>query len=244
MEAIRDRALETVEGVGYTSRLIPQNVISETIYALVLLTYVLCVVFATKLVYDALTRKGVQHNVAVYFNRKIIHMLAGGVAALLAPVCFTSPTLPLIFALILALMNYAPHRTGRLLYWYQVKENMYEVNFCLAWGIILALPWLFLGNPTLGLIPILFMSYGDAVTGIVRNLIYKRRTKSWWGNLAMFVVCSFIAYCYLSYWGILVAALASFVEHFEFGFIDDNVLISVSTLIALLLLWSLGLVKL
>ncbi|MEM0044440.1 MAG: dolichol kinase [Sulfolobales archaeon] len=227
----------------YISRLIPSNMFSETAYSIALLIYVLAVVYATKLVYSILSRRNMPHNVIVYYNRKIIHVFAGGVVALLVPIFFTSPLLPMILALALAIMNWIPHRTGKLLYWYQVEDNMYEVNFCIAWGLIIAVSWIFFGTPLYGIIPVLFMSFGDAATGFVRNTLYRKRTKSWWGNLAMFIVCASISYYYIGLWGIPVAAVASFIEHYEFNPIDDNILISVSTFLLLIILSSLGLIS-
>jgi len=47
------------------------------------------------------------------------------------------------------------------------------------WGLIIALGWLASeGNFWFGVLLVLFMSIGDAVTGIVRNMLYKRITKS------------------------------------------------------------------
>ncbi len=135
----------------YLEYIIPLNPISEALYASILFFYVLLVVLGTKYLYGIFISRGFPHNVAVYFNRKVIHILAGGVVALLVPVFFTSPTIPLILALILAFINWIPHRNGRLLYWYQVEDNMYEVNFCIAWGVVLTASWIFNGNTALWL---------------------------------------------------------------------------------------------
>jgi len=218
----------------YLEYIIPLNPISEALYASILFFYVLLVVLGTKYLYGIFISRGFPHNVAVYFNRKVIHILAGGVVALLVPVFFTSPTIPLILALILAFINWIPHRTGKLMHWYQVKDNMYEVNFCIAWGVVLTASWIFMATPLYGLIPILFMSFGDAATGIVRNAMFKKRTKSWWGNLAMFLVCAPLAYYYIGFPGVFIAALASIIEHYEKNPIDDNILITLSTFILLL----------
>jgi len=138
-------------------------------------------------------------------------------------------------ALLLAVLTYIPHRTGNLMYWFQVEENMYEVSFCVMWGLIIALGWLVSeGNFWFGVLPVLFMSVGDAVTGIVRNMLYKRRTKSWWGNLTM-ALFSIPAGAILGFAGVIAGALASFIEHFEFNPIDDNVTVPALSFIILLL---------
>jgi dolichol kinase len=67
----------------------------------------------------------------------------------------------------------------------------------------------------------------------MRNMLYQKQTKSWWGNLAMasFSIC---AGGVLGVAGILAGSIASVIEHFEFAPIDDNVtvpLVSLSILI-------------
>lgn len=224
--------------------LLPVNVMTESLSASVLFVYVLGVVYGTKYAYQFMTKRGLPHNVAVYFNRKIIHVLAGGLVALLVPFLFSSPTIPFMLALVLALVTWLPHKKGKLMTWFQVDENMYEVNFCVVWGTVLLISWLVFNTPIYGLIPVLFMSFGDAVTGVVRNLVYRRRTKSWWGNVAMFLICAPMAYYFIGLWGIPIAALSSYIEHYEFNPIDDNILISVTAFLSLFILSYLGVIRL
>jgi phytol kinase len=220
----------------YLAVLIPSNLLYEALMGTVLFLYVIVVVFLTKYVYNAMVGKGLKHHVAVYYNRKLIHIFAGGVVALLVPFLFTSPLLPFILASALAIVTWWPHRTGKLMSWFQVRENMYEVNFCVMWGLSMLLAWVFLGDPLYALVPILFMAFGDAATGLVRNTMFKKRTKSWWGNLAMFAVTAPIAYILLGGWGVPLAAAASFIEHFEMNPIDDNVLISITAFLGVVLI--------
>lgn len=189
----------------------------------------------TKTLYGIMKKKGVDHYVAIYYNRKVIHMLAGGVCALAVPFVFRTAILPLIMAMLLAIFIYTPHRLGKIMYWFQTKENAYEVSFCIMWGIIISLGWwLSGGNYWFGVLPVLFMSFGDAVTGIIRNYVYRRRTKSWWGNLAMAALSMSLG-TILGIAGVIAGGVASFVEHFEFYPIDDNVTVpSVSFLILML----------
>ncbi|WP_460124770.1 dolichol kinase [Stetteria hydrogenophila] len=206
---------------------------SEAFYAVLLSVYVFFVVYyLTRWIYEWL-RARMPEVKAVYYNRKIIHALAGGVVALLVPYVFSSPTLPLVLALLLAVFTYIPHRTGRLLYWFQVPDNMYEVRFCIMWGLAVYLAWRFLGDPWLGVVPVLFMAFGDAATGVVRNLLYGRRTKAWVGNLAMLAVTLPIGYALAGIPGALAAVAASVVEHFEFKYIDDNVTVPLVALAVL-----------
>lgn len=228
-------------GIDSISALVPANPITEVLIAVPLFVYVLGVLALTKYVYVALKKLGLNDNVVVYYNRKIIHMMAGGVIGLMVPYLFTTPLVPAVFALILAAITYIPHRTGKLLYWFQVKDNMYEVNFCFAWGLALLSLWLIFGSPIYAIIPLVFMSFGDAVTGIIRNTIYRRRTKSWLGNIGMFVVTSPIGAYYAGYVGVFAALIASLIEHYEIPpVLDDNVLITISTLLVLVASKALG----
>jgi len=209
----------------------------EEVSATVLLsTWVIFVAtILTKKLYDYMMRRGVEQNVAVYYNRKIIHLLAGGVCAVIVPFVFKTAYLPLIMSVALTLLIYVPHKHGKLMYWFQTGDNMYEVSFAIMWGAILTLGWVFSsGNFWLGVLPVLFMSVGDAITGIVRNVLYKERTKSWWGNLAM-ALFSIVAGATLGVAGVSAGAVASLVEHFEFKPIDDNIIVPFVSFIILVL---------
>jgi len=58
------------------------------------------------------------------------------------------------------------------MYWFQVPENMYEVNFVLAWGLSIALLWVLTRSLFLSVLPPLLISFGDAATGVVRNTLF------------------------------------------------------------------------
>lgn len=205
----------------------------EIVVTVVFLIWGLFVVnILTKYLYGCMENRGFEHNVAVYYNRKVIHILAGGLIAALVPFFYQTPLLPFIFALLLAVYTYVPHKTGNLMWWFQTEDNIYECTFAFMWGVVLTLGWIVSGgNFWFGVLPILFMAVGDAVTGLVRNALYKRRTKSWWGNLAM-AAFSIPAGVILGIAGVLAGAIVSVVEHFEFGPIDDNITVpSISFLI-------------
>ena len=211
------------------------TLLQESLYAIILFTWVMIIVsVVSKKLYDYMIKKGLPHNVAVYYNRKFIHVAAGGFVAFLVPYLFTTPIIPFILAMVLATLTYIPHRKGKLMYWFQVEDNIFEVHFCMMWGIVIILAWIvFDGNFWYGVIPVLYMAVGDAVTGVVRNLLYKRRTKSWWGNLAMAIVCIPLG-LKLGIAGALSGALASIVEHFEFKFIDDNITVPLTAFLTIL----------
>jgi phytol kinase len=209
----------------------------EAIWDTILFIWVMIVVYPiTKNLYRYMRNKGLPHVKAVYYNRKIIHILAGGLVALTVPYLFQTPLLPGILAAVLAIATYLPHRSGRLMYWFQVEDNMYEVNFCIMWGIVISLAWLIFHNWWYGVIPVAFMAFGDGVTGIVRNMLYNRRTKAWIGNIAMAILTIPIGYITLGYIGGLAGLIASITEHFEIKpIIDDNITVPLISFLTLLI---------
>ncbi|MCS7095315.1 MAG: dolichol kinase [Thaumarchaeota archaeon] len=208
----------------------------EVLYTVVLMMWVLFVaMILTKWTYDFMRSREVNHHVAVYYNRKFIHVLAGGVVAILVPYLFKSYTMIGVMVAALAIGNLLPHRRGKLLYWYQVKENMYEVNFIIMWGLLMLIGFL-INDVWLAVVPIMFMAVGDGITGLVRNFLHRKRTKAFVGNIAMMGFCVPYGYVILGLPGALAGFLASLVERFEFGVVDDNVLVPITALVAILAL--------
>tara|TARA_B100001115_G_C15459311_1_gene216345 strand:- start:95 stop:496 length:402 start_codon:yes stop_codon:yes gene_type:complete len=129
----------------------------------------------------------------------------------------------------------------------QNPENMNDSSFAFMLGISVYLLWVLFDDPWLAVLPSLFMAFGDGVTGIVRNKMFSKRTKSAWGNVAMAFVCLPMGWFIgmesitaIPLWGVLSGALASFVERYEFGPIDDNVLIATASTILLIVGATLG----
>lgn len=222
-----------VFGVVVAGIIWPYDFWLEALVTVVLAVYVLFVVFITLPLYKIMVSRGVGDYSARYYNRKIIHMFAGGFVAVLTPYLYTSPLFPLLASLALAVLL-AIVRRYKLLYWFQVSENAYEVNFLIAWGVSIFIMWHITVNPFISVLPAIFISYGDAVTGLIRNALFGERTKHWWGNIAMAIVCLPIGYFYAGILGLAAAAASTIAERFEFGPVDDNVLIvAVSALILL-----------
>jgi dolichol kinase len=156
---------------------------------------------------------------AEYVGRKVVHILGGGLTAILVPLFFDgSYWVVSAAAFLLAGYTYLWRTRGRL-HWFQVEENAYEVHFALAYGAVLTLGVL-LGDVWIGLVPILFMSFGDSATGLVRAFTQRRRVKSWDGTLAMFLVCAVIGLWRYGAYGLVVAGLVSLVE--KIPGVDDN----------------------
>ncbi len=211
------------------------SLLTDAIFTAGFLAYILGIVGLTKILYSWMRSRGLPHRVSVYYNRKVVHMLAGGVMALLTPHVFTSYVMPLIASLLLAALLYIPHRTGRLLYWFQVEDNIFEVNFCIGWGLSVAALWIVLNDPFKAVVPAMFIAFGDAVTGLVRNTVFRRRTKHWLGNLAMVAVVVPLGLLYAGFPGLAAGVVASVVERYEFPPIDDNILI-VASAVAIMML--------
>lgn len=212
----------------------------EVVWFFILSIYAIAVTLGTKFTYELMRKKGIEKNVAVYYNRKIIHMFAGGVVVLLVPFYFNSPVMPLLAGIILTILTYIPHKTGKILYWFQTEDNLNDVNFCLMWALTVFFIWIVVGTPEIAIIPPLFMAFGDGITGIVRNAVFKKRTKNPIGNVFMVMLCIPIGYYFagmagIAIWGVIAAIIASIVERYEFGPIDDNILITVSSTIILLI---------
>ena len=208
---------------------------SEIYWAIGLTIYATIVLFATKITYNMFCSMGQPTNVAIYYNRKILHMLVGGAIAIACPLVFTSPIYPLMIGMLMAIATYIPYKTGKILHWVQTEENMNDVNFCLMAGISVYLLWVLIDDPYLAIIPVIYMAFGDGVTGIARNMVFKKRTKSAIGNVFMALVCipsgyylASLASTPIPIWGVISAIFASVIERYEFGIIDDNVLITVS----------------
>ncbi len=218
---------------------------SNLLWFLILGLWAGIVVLAIKPVHGYLMNRGCEHMVAVYYNRKIAHMLSGGVPILLSPLVFDDPIWPLIGGIIGGIMLTSTHLLDRRLWWMQTDQNMNDATFAFMLGISVYFLWTVSDEPWLAILPSLFMAFGDGVTGIIRNMMFKKRTKSAWGNLGMAILCLPMglligATASIPIWGLLSGAVASFVERYEFGPIDDNILIVIASTLVLLLGLNLG----
>ncbi len=213
-----------------------ERLLFEFLISIPIVLWVSFVVFVlTKKLYHYMISRGVPNNVAIYYNRKIIHITAGGLI-LLVPYLYTSPVVPLTLTAALTLILYIKRKSGKIMYWFQTEENDYEVHFTAMAFVMLALGYA-LGNVWYGVLPAAFMAIGDGVTGIIRNYMFKRRTKSWWGNLGMLITNALIG-SLASVPGIAAGIAAAIVERFEFldGKIDDNVTVPLVSFVVLFVL--------
>jgi len=133
-------------------------------------------------------------------SRKVAHAF-GGLAYFLAPFLFASALIPILlslgFTLLLSLSHFTKPEVWR---GFVRPERWAEIAFPLSGTICLIVGWGILGNPWLGVVPILFMAWGDMVTGLVRYKFYSTQfEKGIFGSLAMFGVCALVALLFKPY---------------------------------------------
>jgi hypothetical protein len=220
--------------------MLDEQIILEILWMFVLAFYAIFVFFITKRLYEWMLSNRIKKSVAIYYNRKVIHILAGGVVVLAVPFLFSSPWFPLLSGIVMAIVAYIAHRIGNAFYWFQTKDNVSDVSFCLMWGIAIFILWVIFDDPWIAIIPPAFIAFGDGITGIIRNIAFKERKKHPIGNIYMAGVCIPIGYYFanaanpsIPIWGVIAAIVASFFERYEFGKIDDNILVAGSATIIL-----------
>lgn len=220
--------------------MLDQQVLYEIIWMFVLAFYAVFVFFLTKNLYEWMINKRIKKSVAIYYNRKFIHIFAGGVVVLAVPFVFSSPWFPLLSGVVMAIITYIAHRSGNVFYWFQTEDNISDVSFCFMWGFAIFILWYIFDDPWIAIIPPAFIAFGDGITGIIRNIAFKERKKHPIGNVYMAGVCIPIGYYFanasgptIPLWGVIAALVASIFERYEFGKIDDNILVAGSAVIIL-----------
>ena len=193
---------------------------------------------ASRWLYRFFLNRGWEPTRGTYLGRKFVHIFGAGVVVVTLPFEFHEPWLPFVFAMLLAAFTYALHRGGRVLYWFQDPANNSETYFALTWGAAVLVTWFFDKTFLLAVVPTLFMAWGDGITGVVRNLLYKKRTKAWEGSLAMLLVCIPVG-ALMGVAGITTGIVATLVE--RSGFLDDNISVPLVSLAILIPAFALGL---
>ena len=213
----------------------------DIILSILLALYTGLVLYLIKYVYLYGMKKGLKEQDALYYNRKFVHIFAGGIVALFVPL-YHSPIYPLIAGFLLAAITYFTHEKGERLYWFQSNNDFNDVTFCIMWGISIFIIWILTDSAWLAILPAVYMAFGDGITGIIRNAFFGERSKHYIGNVFMAIACVPVGYIFgslsgLLSGGIISAFIASAIEHFEFGPIDDNILITISASLTILLVY-------
>ncbi len=179
-----------------------------------------------------------------YVSRKFIHFTTGGLVSTLIYVTwmlgdpiFSTPSVPVAASFILAYLTLAHHLEEKELTWFQVKENLGEVWFCFTWGLVFLALWYY--DLPAAVAATMFMAFGDGVTGLVRNVVYRRWTKGLWGSVAMLAVSLPIGLALRGLAGALSAILATVIELWPA--LDDNLTVPTASAASMVLLGALGL---
>lgn len=116
-------------------------------------------------------------------------------------------------------------------------HSLSEVWFAGIAVPIFAIGWLWLNKPLITVSCLLFMAWGDCVTGLVRSEVYKKPVKGLWGSLAMLIVCLVLAWAFIKpFWIGAAGAVVATVSEWAFGDVglikwaDDNWAIPVISL--------------
>lgn len=204
--------------------------IAELPYVILVAGAVLVGLWVSNILYDL--------KVPNYTSRKIGHA-AGGMGFLLCAFLFSSGWWPLILAIGFTGMLWGA-RVARPATFRGVggigrpSEVLAEVWFPLASIAVIAVGWIWLDKPIESISCLLFMAWGDCVTGIVRSQVYHRAVKGLWGSVAMLLTCLVIAWCFIHpFWiGLIGAVMATLAEWScgDVGIIkklDDNLMIPI-----------------
>jgi len=183
------------------------------------------------------------YQVPQYISRKIGHGV-GGMGYLFCILLFQKPWYPLVlsggFTILLWGARFVRPATFRGIGGSGRPHAFAEIWFPLAGTISLLVGWVWLGNPWLAVVPILYMAWGDMLTGLIRNRVYGREVKGDWGSLGMLVVCLMVGIFFNPYWiaacGAVAGTLAERFTPISRGFWDDNWTIIVSSLVVMVAL--------
>jgi dolichol kinase len=179
-----------------------------------------------------------------YISRKIGHG-AGGLA-FLASALLSSAGWPIIvsavFGSLLLLAHISRPHAFRGVGGAGRREGILaEVWFAWVAVPVYAVAWLWLKLPGVAVACLLFMAWGDGVTGLVRSQVYKRPVKGRWGSLAMLGTCLVIAAVFVRppWIGAAAALVAVGAERLfgEYGTLrwgDDNWAIPLFSLVTIL----------
>ena len=178
-----------------------------------------------------------------YVSRKIGHII-GGVGYLLCIALFDSPWIPVVlstgFTLLLCGARLYQPSTFRGVGGTPRLHSYSEIFFPLAGTVALYIGWGVFDSKWITLVSILFMAWGDAITGLIRAKFYGKEIKGNMGSVGMLLVCVGIIWIFYPSWigliGAVVATLAEKYTPLSKGFWDDNYTIVISSLIIMLLL--------
>ena len=214
--------------------------IAEIPYVLLISGVVLAGLWLSNILYDL----GIPH----YLSRKIGHS-AGGVAFLLCGIFFSSAGWPIILAVAFTLLLWGARVLKPETFRGVGGSGRNKRVWAEVWFAGVALPvfvvgWMVLKKPLISVSCLLFMAWGDCVTGIIRYKVYARPVKGLWGSLGMLVVCLGISLAFVKpFWAGVAGSFMATVAEWLFGDLglikwgDDNwaiPLVGLGTILGLL----------
>jgi phytol kinase len=213
--------------------------------ALIIIGIVITGIWISNIAYDS--------GVPQYISRKVGHC-AGGVAFLIC-LFFSSAFWPVVLsagfgAMLLSARFIRPDSIRGVGGSGRSSSVMAEIWFPFVAVPVFLVGWLWLDQPGAAVAVLLFMAWGDGVTGLVRSQIYHKAQKGFWGSVAMLAVCLTVSWLLIRpFWiGAVVSAVAvgvewSFGDNGKIKWADDNwaiPLISLGVLLGLKF-WLIGL---
>lgn len=216
--------------------------LAEVPYAALIAGVVVTGLWLSNIVFD----RSVPH----YVSRKIGHA-AGGLAYFIALFAFQSAIWPIIlcftFGLILWLARFRrPHTFRGVGGSGRSSRVMAEVWFAWIAVPVFAVGWLWLDQPFIAVSSLLFMAWGDCITGLIRAGVYNKAVKGVWGSLGMLAVCLIISWMLIEpFWIGAVGSVIAVAVEWTFGDVgavkwaDDNCaipVVSLTSMIGLLVL--------
>ena len=202
---------------------------------ILMITYVFTMILLLKGIHSRLVKGGWTLDQASYITRKLVHLLAAGPVTLALPFVFAEILVPASASILLGMVFWLAKRRGKLMGWFQTRDNNNEITFMIAWGASIAILWKITGSPLLSILPAAYISIGDGVTGLVRVSIIGRREKHWSGNLAMLTVTLPLSMAVAGLPGFLSALASSIAEKIQLPHIDDNITITGTSVLILAL---------
>jgi phytol kinase len=192
----------------------PPTILNETPYVLATAAIVTAGLLLANFLYD----RGMPN----YLTRKIGHA-AGGLAFLLGAFWYSSAFWPIILSTSFGSVMLVTHYRKPDLFRGVGGNGRQDGAISEVWFPFIAVPvflisWQWLQKPMLGIACLLFMAWGDGLTGLVRSYVYHKSAKGWWGSLAMLAACLIIAVLFIvPLWVGLTGAVVAVLAEQVFG---------------------------
>ncbi len=216
------------------------SLISELPYAIMIAGSIGVGLWISNIVFDL--------KVPHYISRKIGHS-AGGLAFLSSAFLFSSAWWPIILSSIFGVILLASRYLKPDVFRGVGGSGRNRASFSEVWFAWVAVPvyalgWLWLRQPLVAVSCLLFMAWGDCLTGIVRSQFYTDAGKGMLGSLAMLGLCLVVSWAFIKpFWIGAVGSVVAVVAEWAFGdlgvlkWADDNwaiPLLSLGTVLGLM----------